>query len=293
MICFSVYLSNLFDGALNVYVNEGRSFKKYIGSGTFQNITLTPANIQRNITLVPFKPFGAQMMMYENNVYPSQQYQSQNVYLQPESKCAPCEREENNLYTMKQETNGNQYVQTSNPVTGTNTPLPANQFTQTIRPSQNSMGMGTERPRHIQIQTARPQQMSMGTETSMNQDRNIQTSEIRCVDHATGMNSSIMGTQTPQYRSQFAREIASIPMDTSENYGQVTLPPIAHQQPDIQQPSYNHALPAPAHQQPPFIQPPPQQRALPQQAQQLALPQPPHLYASIFSPTCTPASSPP
>merc|ERR1711867_147253 len=190
------YLSNLFDGALNVYVNEGRSFKKYIACGVFQNITITPANIQRNITLVPFKPFGAQMMVYENNVYPSQQSQSQNVYLQPEHKCAPCEREENNLYTMKQETNGNQYVQTSNLVTGTNTPLPANQFTQTIRPSQNSMGIGTERSTNMQIQTARPQQMSMGTETNMYNDRNIQTNEIRSVDHATGMTSSIMGTQT-------------------------------------------------------------------------------------------------
>ena len=45
------------------------------------------------------------------------------------------ERDENDLYTeniMKQETNGNQYVQTSNPVnsvTGSNTLLPANQFT--------------------------------------------------------------------------------------------------------------------------------------------------------------------
>merc|ERR1711867_28424 len=99
--------------------------------------------------------------------------------------------------------------------------------------------------------------------------------KIRSVDHATGMTSSVTGTQTPQYRSQFAREIASIPMDTSENNGQVTLPPIAHQQLGIQQPSIQPALPAPAHQQPLFIQPPSQQHALPQQPQQLALPQPP------------------
>ena len=80
-------LSNLFDGALSVYINKGRSFAKYIASGTFENITITPASIPRNITLVPFKPFGAQML-YENNVYPSQQSQSQNVYLQLQSKCA-------------------------------------------------------------------------------------------------------------------------------------------------------------------------------------------------------------
>merc|ERR1711867_160541 len=126
-----------------------------------------------------------------------------------------------------------------------------------------------------QIQTVYPPQNNMGTETNMYKDRKIQTNEIRRVDLATGMTSSIMGTQTPQYRSQFAREIASIPMDTSENNGQVTLPPIAHQQPGIQQPSIRHALPAPALQQPLFIKPPSQQHALPQQPQQLALPQPP------------------
>ena len=48
--------------------------------------------------------------------------------------------------------------------------------------------------------------------------------------------------ERPQYRSQFAREIASIPMDTSENNGQVTLPPIAHQQPTMSQSSYKPAL---------------------------------------------------
>ena len=87
---------------------------------------------------------------------------------------------------MKQKTNGNQYVQT-------NTLLTVNQFTQTIRPSQNSMWMGTK---HMQIQTLYPPKNSMGTETSMYRDKNVQTNEIRSVDNSTDMISSIMGTQT-------------------------------------------------------------------------------------------------
>ena len=116
--------------------------------------------------------------------------------------------------------------------------------------------------------------------------------EIRSVDNSTGMTSSIMGTQTPQYRSQFAREIASIPMDTSENNGQVTLPPIAHQGSSIQQPSIRQALPAPAHQQPAFMQPPSPQHALPQQPQQQALP-PPRQYPVVPQPRGLAQAQPP
>ena len=281
------YLSNLLDGVINVYVNQGKSFKKYIAYGSFDNITITPANIQRNITLQPFKPFEPRML-HNNNSYPSQQLQSQNVYLHPQKRCAPCQSEEDELNIMKQEANGNQYVQT-NSNTGTNTPLPANQFTQTIRPSQTSTGMGTERPQHMQIQTTRPQQMSMGTETNIYNDRNIQTNEIRCVDHGTSMTSTVMGTQTPVYRSEYARQIAAMPMDTSENNGQVTLPPLAIQQPSIKQPSYKPSLPAPAHQQPLFIQPPSQQYASPQQ---LTLPQPPQ-YPPLAQPPQYPALAQP
>ena len=78
--------------------------------------------------------------------------------------CIPCHREENDLYTeniMKQETNGNQYVQTSNPVnsvTGTNTLLPANQFTQTSRPRYSSVATGTDMLHDRQIQTVYPPQ---------------------------------------------------------------------------------------------------------------------------------------
>ena len=58
-----------------------------------------------------------------------------------------------------------------------------------------------ESTKHMQIQTLYPPQNSMGTETSMYTDRNVQTNEIRSVDHSTGLTSSIMGMQTPQYRS--------------------------------------------------------------------------------------------
>ena len=61
--------------------------------------------------------------------------------------------------------------------------------------------MGTGNTKHLQIQTLYPPQNSMGIETSMYRDRNFQTNEIRSVDHSTGVTSSIMGTQTPQYRS--------------------------------------------------------------------------------------------
>ena len=97
---------------------------------------------------------------------------------------------------MKQETNGNQYVQTSNPVnsvTGTNTLQPANQFTQTSRPRYSSVATGTDMLHDRQIQTVYPLQNNMGTETSMYRDRNVQTNEIRSVDNSTGMTSSIMG----------------------------------------------------------------------------------------------------
>merc|ERR1711867_237538 len=111
-------------------------------------IRLSQESMEKNIALKPFIPSRSQMI-YENNVFPSQQSQSQNFYLQPtqttNEKCVPCKREENDIYTeniMKQENNGNKYVQTSNPVNsvvGTNTLLPANQFTQTSRPRYSSV----------------------------------------------------------------------------------------------------------------------------------------------------------
>ena len=52
----------------------------------------------------------------------------------------------------------------------------------------------------MKFQTLYQPQNSMGTETRMYKDRNVWTNEIRRVDHATGMTSSIVGTQTPQYR---------------------------------------------------------------------------------------------
>ena len=199
---------------------------------SFNSIRLLQESKEKNIALKPFIPSGSQMM-YENNVYPNWQTQHQNVYLQPmqttNENCIPCQREENDLYAeniMKQETSGNQYVQTSNPVnsvTGTNTLLPVNQITQTSRPRYSSVATGTDMSHDRQIQTVTPHQYNVGVNTNYSQQGQIQTDQIQYRDYGTNMDSTIMGTQTPQYRSEYARQIAAMPMDTSENNGQVTL----------------------------------------------------------------------
>merc|ERR1712101_2812 len=96
------YSSNLFDGTKYVYVNVGRSFKKMVAHGTFNSIRLSQESMKKNIRLKSFNPSMSQMM-YENNVFPSQQSQSQNVYLQPmqttNENSLSCQEEENDLYT--------------------------------------------------------------------------------------------------------------------------------------------------------------------------------------------------
>merc|ERR1712101_33406 len=76
------YSSNLFDGTKYVYVNVGRSFKKMVAHGTFNSIRLSQESMKKNIRLKSFNPSRSQMI-YENNVFPSQQLQSQKFYLQP------------------------------------------------------------------------------------------------------------------------------------------------------------------------------------------------------------------
>merc|ERR1712121_432952 len=186
----------------------------------------------------------------------------------------------------------------------------------TIRPQYNTAATGTDIAQHRQIQTTMPQHASMGTETNRYQDGGIQTDQIRylntganthsmgnalgiqtdpvrgsnrgsntesqgnaiAIQTDTGTNTidNAMETDEPQYRSEYARQIAA--MDTSENNQSVSLPPIAHQQPlflppppnqhQIMQRNHPIALPPIAHQQSTFVQPPAltgpqQQRALP------------------------------
>ena len=101
----------------------------------------------------------------------------------------------------------------------------------------------------------------------------------------TGANT--METGEPTYRSQYARQIAAMPMDTTEDNQHVSLPPLAYRQPmflpppaSLSQQSHPIALPPLAHQQPTFTQPPaligPEQHLAlpPPQQQQLSLPQP-------------------
>ena len=87
-----------------------------------------------------------------------------------------------------------------------------------------------------------------------------------------------METGEPTYRSQYARQIAAMPMDTTEDNQHVSLPPLAYRQPmflpppaSLSQQSHPIALPPLAHQQPTFTQPP----ALIGPEQYLALPLPP------------------
>ena len=100
-----------------------------------------------------------------------------------------------------------------------NTVSPVSQYTQTIRPQQDSRAIWTEVPQNKHMQTMKMQQRSMGTETSMCRDGNAQTDQVKYLN--SGSNSNLIGNE-PVYRSQFARQIADIPMDTSEN--EQTLP---------------------------------------------------------------------
>merc|ERR1711954_508256 len=83
----------------------------------------------------------------------------------------------------------------------------------------------------------------------------------------TGTNTDILQnaleTSEPTYRSQYARQIAAMPMDTTEDNKHVSLPPLAYRQPmflppsaSLSQQSHPIALPPLAHRQPTFTQPP-------------------------------------
>merc|ERR1712243_307257 len=107
----------------------------------------------------------------------------------------------------------------------------------------------------------------------------IQTNSGRVWNTGTNTIDNAMETDEPQYRSEYARQIAAVV--STENNQHVSLPPIAHQQPlflppptnqnqIIQRNHYPIALPPIAHQQSTFVQPP----ALMGPQQQLALPQP-------------------
>ena len=312
------YLSDLFAGNVRVYMQEGKKFKKMIGEGSFKKFKLKE-DMKTGIALKEFKPVS--QIINSNYITPNQQTQNQNVYFQPmqniAEKCMACQQEE------QLSRQGKELIKKESASTSTNTHQPTNKITQTSRPQYNSVSSGTDMPQHRQIQTLMPQQASMGTETSMYQDGGIQTDQIRYMN--TGSNTDEMGntlaiqtdpvrgsnrgtntmgnantiqtdsetnintmeTSEPEYRSQYARQIAA--MDTTDNSQQVSLPPIAHQQPMFLPPPSHHqimqrnqhpiALPPIAHQHSTFVQPPalmgPQQQlALPPPQQQLALPAP-------------------
>ena len=156
----------------------------------------------------------------------------------------------------------------------------------------------------LAIQTDPIRGSNRGTNTeSYGNTMGIQTDSGRVWN--TGTNTDLVGdameTDQPQYRSQYARQIAA--MDTTDNNQQVSLPPIAHQQPMFLPPPPNQhqimqsnqhpiALPPIAHQQSAFVQPPalmePQQQlVLPPPQQQFSLPQPQQQLAIDYNPRGT------
>ena len=197
--------------------------------------------------------------------------------------------------------------------------MPQHRQIQTNEPKQGSIGTETSMYRDTDIQTDQIRYVNTGANTnSIGNPKAIQTDLVRSLNNGSDTMGNAISIQTdhagtiaqtsdPAYRSQYARQIAAmdttelqhgqqsrvIPMDTIENNQQVSLPPIAHQQPMFLAPPSNQhqimhrnqhpiALPPIAHQQSAFVQPPAirgpgQQHALPQSQhihtqQQLALP---------------------
>merc|ERR1711954_322829 len=231
------YLSDLFDDDVKVYTHAGKKFKKSIGEGNFRSFKLKE-DMQRGIELKEFKPISK--INNSNYIAPNWQTQNQNVYFQPiqnkAEKCIPCQHEDLN------ERHKKHAIKNESESTSINTLLPSNQYIQTIRPQYNSTATATDMVQHRLIQTTKPQQESIGTETSMNRDTDTQTDQMRYVNRGsntysmgndlgiqtesggvlnTGTNThsvqNAMETGEPTYRSQYARQIAATPMDTTES----------------------------------------------------------------------------
>ena len=69
------YLSDLFDGSVKVYVQEGKGYKKMVGEGSYKNFMLRDT-VTTNLMLTEFRPF-------QQVINPYQETQHQNVYFQP------------------------------------------------------------------------------------------------------------------------------------------------------------------------------------------------------------------
>ena len=210
----------------------------------------------------------------------------------------------------------NQYTQTIRPQynsTATGTDMVQHRLIQTTKPQQESIGTETSMNRDTDTQTDQMRYVNRGSNTySMGNALGIQTDPI--ISSNRGSNTDLFGntiaiqtesggvsntgtnthsvqnameTGEPTYRSQYARQIAAMPMDTTEDNQHVSLPPLAYRQPmflpppaSLNQQSHPIALPPLAHQQPTFTQPP----ALIGPEQYLALPPPPQQQLALDHP---------
>ena len=109
-------------------MQEGKGYKKMVGEGSFKNFMLYQ-NVVKNLKLTEFRP--KHDIFNSHYIAPNQQTQHQNVYLQPmqntAEKCMPCQQEDLN------ERHSNARIKKVSFSTSTNTLLPANQLTQTIK----------------------------------------------------------------------------------------------------------------------------------------------------------------
>merc|ERR1711954_157810 len=248
------YLSDIFDDDVKVYTHEGKKFKKSIGEGNFRSFRLKE-DMQRGIELKEFKPISK--INNSNYIAPNWQRQNQNVYFQPiqnkAEKCIPCQHEDLNerhrKHAIKSETEStsintllpsNQYTQTIRPQynsTATETDMLQHRLIQTTKPQQESIGIETSMNRDTDTQTDQMRYVNRGSNTySMGNALGIQTDPI--ISSNRGSNTDLFGntiamqtesggvsntgtntveTGEPTYRSQYARQIAAMPMDTTES----------------------------------------------------------------------------
>merc|ERR1712121_518456 len=231
---------------------------------------------------------GIQQVINPNQQTQHQNVYFQPVQNTPET-CTTCqqenlnEREDNARIKKESASTGTntflpsgQYAQTIRPqynTAATGTDIAQHRQIQTTMPQHASMGTETNRYQDGGIQTDQIRYVNTGANThSMGNAIGMQTDSVRGSNRGSNTESqgnaiaiqtdsgrvwnsgtntidNAMETDEPQYRSEYARQIAA--MDTTDNNQHVSLPPIAHQQstfvqpPALTGPQQQQALPAP------------------------------------------------
>merc|ERR1711954_301584 len=152
---------------------------------------------------------------------------------------------------------GTQTIRPQYNSTATATDMLQHRLIQTTKPQQESIGIETSMNRDTYIQTDQIRYVNRGSNTyAMGNALGIQTDPI--ISSNGGSNTHLLGntiaiqtesggvsntgtkthlvqnameTGEPTYRSQYARQIAAMPGDTTENNQHVSLPPLAYRQP--------------------------------------------------------------